>query len=94
MKQANIKVGTVYVGKCGRRFRLYERIDIFGKARLRCIKRYSSGHLSVDLAQGNMIAISQEAVARWAAREATAEETAEVMEVVEAMRRDRLWDTP
>lgn len=74
MKQADLKIGTVYVGKCGKRFRLFERIDILGRARCLCAKRYADGKLLID-GSCFSVAISPLALARWADREATAEES-------------------
>ena len=81
MKREAIKVGTVYVGKCGKRYRMLERFDIFGRCRVLCVKRYSSGKLNLDGA-GASAAISVESMCRWAHRDATNDEAAAVLAVL------------
>lgn len=75
MRQADIKQGTVYVGKCGIRFRRFEGRDICGLSVFRAARIYAGDSMQANRSS-SYDAISHEALARWAAREATTEETA------------------
>ena len=81
MKQDDIKIGSVYVGRCGKRFRWVERFDIFGRMNVRCAKRYGDGVLRVDAARPD-VRLMPDSMAKWAAREATADEAAAVLALV------------
>ena len=83
MKQADIEVGTVYVGKCGKRFRYFDHYTISGAARCWCVRRYSRRGMRMD-DSGRISSARVGTLARWAQRVATDEETAEVMAVMRA----------
>lgn len=83
MKRAEINVGTVYVGQCGRRFRYFDSYTIHGTAKCWCVKRYASKGLRMD-DSGRISSAMVGTLARWAQRAATDEETAEVLAVMRA----------
>lgn len=81
MKREEIKLGKVYVGKCGKRYRWVQQIDIFGRMIVRCAKRYGDGVLRVDAASPD-VRLMPDSMAKWAAREATADDAERVLGLV------------